>query len=453
VKFKDYFSFALSALMRIKIRSALTIGGVMIGIGAMVLLVSLGAQAKRAMIEQLTGQPSLKTITVMSPRLIHLRKARQSQASREEALELPALDDAALAKFGKIEGVVQVFPNIYFRAKGQLADVEEQVLVTNISPGVTAERIRPKLREGAFFSSDNAREVIVTAYLAESLVSKGSIISQEIELTYYYAEKPKDGKPGSYSLRERTEKFKVVAVVREDEHIETGVSALTMGLPSNAVVLPEKQALRLYGQRFSPEMLDPSVKNAGQEHMVVSVVLDDARPEVVQRVRDEIKKLNFPTRHLYDQIDMLKVVFTVMQAILGALGSIALLVAGLQIVNTMSMSILERTREIGVMKAVGARNRDIRRLFVFESCLIGVIGSLLGIAGAWVCGRIMEFGLFQLMLKKMMGPDAEQMTLFFIPNWLMLGGITFGVGVSLIAAIIPAHRAARVDPVHALRRD
>ncbi len=451
MRFKDYWVYAFSALLRIKLRSSLTIAGVTIGIGAMVLLVSLAAQAERAVVTQLQNLPALRTISVFSPRLVQLAKNRRDPGAKKEALKLPTLDDAALDKFRRIPGVTDVFPNVNIAGDCKLGKVEERVTVTNVSPGVTAATVKGSLSDGGFFSSDDAREVIVPSYLAHSLTAgKGSLVGQEVELSYFVFDK----KPGQddFKVERKKETFKVVGVVKEDGSIDSGASAMYFSLPSNAFVLPEKQALRLLKIVPSAGMLDPSSKTKGQQYLIVSVIVDDPTPQAVKTVRDEIKLMDYPTRNLWDLIETLQYLFLGLKVMLGALGSIALAVAGLQIINTMSMSILERTREIGVMKAVGARNRDIRRLFVFESMLIGLLGALAGLAGAWVVGRVMESVMFHLVIQKFM-ETPEKMTLFYIPTWLLGGALLFGVGISLLAAIIPAHRAARIDPVYALRRE
>ena len=147
-----------------------------------------------------------------------------------------------------------------------------------------------------------------------------------------------------------------------------------------------------------------------------------------------------------------QVVFIFINMFLGALGAIALFVATLQIANTMTMSVLERTREIGVMKAIGARDRDVRRMFLAEAGIIGLSGALLGVLIAWGASRIVEFALRAYFESQGVTALADQ-RLFAIPTWLFVGVLSFGVGVSLLAALIPAWRGARTAPAVALRRE
>ena len=115
----------------------------------------------------------------------------------------------------------------------------------------------------------------------------------------------------------------------------------------------------------------------------------------------------------------------------------------------MVMSILERTREIGVMKAIGASDSDVRRIFLIEAALIGLMGGVFGIGLGWAVGRAINIGA-NYYLQSQGAPTA---TLFLIPWWLIVGGVTFAVLVGLVAGGFPASRAARLDPIQELRHD
>jgi putative ABC transport system permease protein len=141
--------------------------------------------------------------------------------------------------------------------------------------------------------------------------------------------------------------------------------------------------------------------------------------------------------------------FILLDLLLGLVGSIALTVASLGIINTMVMSILERTREIGIMKAVGGSDEDIRRIFLIEATLIGFVGGAFGIVLGWAVGRVINLGA-NIYLQNQGAPAAN---LFTIPWWLVAGGVGFALLISLLAGSFPAMRAARLDPIQALRHD
>lgn len=130
-------------------------------------------------------------------------------------------------------------------------------------------------------------------------------------------------------------------------------------------------------------------------------------------------------------------------------GMIAIVVASLGIMNTMVMSILERYSEIGIMKAVGAGDGDIKKIFFFESSVIGFFGGLFGLALGWVVSGLIN-RIINYFLAKQGVPFIDY---FNFPWWLCLGAVLFAIVMSLVSGIYPAIRAARVDPVVALRHE
>jgi putative ABC transport system permease protein len=157
--------------------------------------------------------------------------------------------------------------------------------------------------------------------------------------------------------------------------------------------------------------------------------------------------MGFIAFSLLDITRGLRLVFAVFDLLLGLFGSLALAVASLGIVNTLVMAILERRREIGVLKALGAADRDVRRLFFAEAGAMGLLGGIFGVALGWLIGRALTFGA-NIYLHRQDLPSVE---LSSVPWWMVAGAIAFSIGVSLAAGIFPASRAARLNPVEALR--
>jgi putative ABC transport system permease protein len=137
--------------------------------------------------------------------------------------------------------------------------------------------------------------------------------------------------------------------------------------------------------------------------------------------------------------------FQVIQAVLSVFGLIALAVASLGISNTLIMAIYERTREIGVMKAVGASRGTIRLLFTVEAASIGFWGGVVGVTAAWICGQIINLVSRLTFLR-----DYKEFSISAFPFWLILAVIALSTAVALLAGLIPANRAAKLDPIEAL---
>ena len=190
--------------------------------------------------------------------------------------------------------------------------------------------------------------------------------------------------------------------------------------------------------------------NESQSEGYGSAVVRVSDPVAITEVRKRITELGFGSFSIVDQMEQIRTVFLIIDAVLGLLGGISLLVASFGIANTMIMSILERTREIGIMKAIGAEDREIKLIFFFEAAVIGFTGGVIGSLAAWGIDGISNRLAFRFILKPQ---GASFVDFFHLPPYLWLGAIAFALIVSILAALYPAARAARIDPVRALRHD
>ena len=191
--------------------------------------------------------------------------------------------------------------------------------------------------------------------------------------------------------------------------------------------------------------LDKS-ESEGYESAVIRV----DNPVVLTEVRKRLTEMGFGSFSIVDQLEQIRTVFLIIDSVLGLLGGISLLVASFGIANTMIMSILERTREIGIMKAIGAEDREVKMIFFFEAAVIGLTGGIIGALAAWGIDGLSNRLAYRFILKPQ---GASFVDFFSLPPYLWLGAILFALVVSILAALYPAARAARIDPVRALRHD
>ena len=189
---------------------------------------------------------------------------------------------------------------------------------------------------------------------------------------------------------------------------------------------------------------------AGQSEGYDSAVVRVSDPSELTEVRKKITAAGFGSFSIVDEFDQIRTVFLIIDSVLGLLGGISLLVASFGIANTMIMSILERTREIGIMKAIGAEDREIKLIFFVEAAVIGVVGGVVGVLVAWGIDTLANHLAYRFLLKPQ---GASFIDFFSLPPYLWLGAILFALIVSILAALYPASRAARIDPVRALRHD
>ena len=164
-------------------------------------------------------------------------------------------------------------------------------------------------------------------------------------------------------------------------------------------------------------------------------------------LRDEILKLGFSVSSISDTISQANKVFRAIQIILMVFGLVALIVSAIGMFNTMTIALLERTEEIGIMKSIGASRGSISLMFIVEATLMGFLGSLVGVALGWLGGEICNY-LLNFIATRFGGISVD---LFSIPAWFIALIIAFGSIVGLFTGVFPARQASRIDPLDALR--
>jgi putative ABC transport system permease protein len=246
---------------------------------------------------------------------------------------------------------------------------------------------------------------------------------------------------GGLSVQRVEKRYRVVGIIEREPGPAMGIAMFS------SVMIPLRKAQEMGAADVSnPQALLLQLSN---KRSYGSVTVKVRRPQDVEETEQAIKDMGFQAFSLNDALKGAKKAFILLDIALSLIGSIALTVASLGIVNTMVMSILERTREIGIMKAIGGSDGDIRKIFLVEASAIGLAGGILGIVLGWVAGRVINFGA-NLYIQSEGGTPAN---MFSLPWWLIFGGIAFSIAVSLIAGSYPASRAAKLDPIQALRHD
>jgi len=319
--------------------------------------------------------------------------------------------------------------------------------------------------QGSFFSSDTSPEVILQKSFAAQLLGKTAKAGSEEasvaelakpllgkQLIMRYAERTvtptstdaptgktaEGSSSAAYSVVSRETTLRIVGVCDLDPDSMRGQARAR-------VFLPLKLAQNL--NVMQPSDLRDTTNMAGGAPVYTTVEVHVKSPTQVQAVEDAIKKMGFNTFSIVDATRSLRQFFAVLDLFLGIFGSLALAVASIGIINTLVMAILERRREIGIMKAIGASDGDVKGLFFAEAGVMGVFGGFVGVALGWTIGRVINLGT-NVYLKRQHFPPEQ---IWFVPWWLVIGAIAFAIVVSLLSGLYPASRAARLDPVQALR--
>ncbi len=455
----DYIEHAWSNLWKKKLRTFLTTSGVVIGIGALVCMFAFGQGVQHNIREQFDKMDLFNYITVSLkhrsqmgphgddpdvPQVVTEAPSDVSQAQR-----VTVLDDAFIDEVMQIDGVEAAFAEMRFPTQLCLGDSEQFTLAQIVTSRAVQSNL-VELRAGTFYTRDDANEVVISDSLLHRMGVKDpeqalgkTIEIRTITLDFSLSSLARMafGKGDQrLPISNQSYPFTIVGVVgrmgfggpmpiRSDVFIPPGAAARMRKLVLTSVA----------------EFFQPPEQTAGYASITIRV----ASPSQVAPVKAKLTARGLTTFALMDQLAEMQKGFIIMDMFLLAVGMIGITVASLGIVNTMVMSILERYREIGIMKAVGATDGDVQKIFLFESGMIGLLGGLFGLALAWVVSFIIN----QVINGFASGQGVPFIHYFNFPWWLCLGAIVFSIGVSLLAGIYPTLRAARVDPVVALRHD
>lgn len=446
----DYFEQSFSNLWRRKLRTFLTTFGVIIGIGALVCMIAYGKGIQKNISENFTQMELFNYISVFPDSALSRLGMRDNLEKKQKDRDSEAiLDDAILTKIRQMKGVEAVFADVRFPAAVRFNENEEFVLIQVLSSELASSPLI-KLRAGKSYVSDRENSLIISDSLLSRLKVKDfpSVLGKQISvstLSFDFSQvNPMD--LASLVLGERlpfskeTYAFKIAGI---SERMGFGGPALLR----SDVFIPPDAAKDLKKLPFS-NLWDLFQSPSGRQgYSLVNVKLSS--PRFVDPVSEEVRDMGFQTFALLDQFEELKRGFLIMDGVLAVVGMIAIVVAALGIINTMVMSILERYSEIGIMKAVGASDRDIQKIFFFETGMIGLLGGVFGLALGWLVSILIN----QIVNAFLIGEGIPFIQFFSFPWWLCTGAIVFAMLVSLVSGIYPAFRAARVDPVVALRHD
>jgi ABC-type antimicrobial peptide transport system permease subunit len=459
--FADAVGLALRNLRQAKLRTALTTLGVAIGIASLAGMVSLGVGLQDQFVDRFTRSGMFDSINVL-PGNIDPRgfvaggrgRGRGAQPNAPAAQDAPPprpLDDQALATLAALENVKDVYPMIRVPVEIRFGDHSEFTQVAGVPMSARGQGPFATIMHGEFFRSDSDAACMISLEMGNRLVNENPSQLVGKELTLGYASSSPVAAPpamlpgviGVPTMVQRAEtRCRIIGIVER----ETGPMAVG-GSMVTGVMIPLPKA-REINEQFAIAQRT-LMRGRGMDGKYQTVTVKVTRTQHTQDVEERIRKLGYSAFSLNDALQGARRAFLVLDIILGLTGSIALTVASLGIINTMVMSILERTREIGIMKAIGGSDGDVRRIFLVEASAIGLLGGIAGILLGWLVGRIINFGANYYIVQQGGTPG----NLFSLPIWLIAGALGFALVVSLAAGVFPARRAARLDPIHALRHD
>jgi ABC-type antimicrobial peptide transport system permease subunit len=379
-------------------RTILTVLGMGVGIGAILFLVSLGYGLQKTLLNKITTSDSLLTLDV-------------SESSAEEI----KMDSNKIKEIENIDGVSEVSPRFNVSAQGKIGELTSDLMVAGIKPSFL-KLGGLRMFRGKSISDEEPNGVIMTSSSAQAFnISVDEIVGENIEFVFSLSEQNNSDPIRSESKKIPSKnKYKVIGIIEEDENI----------IYVNSVTLENLNVNRF--DQLKVKCLNSNFMGS---------------------VRDEISGLGFMVSSLSDAVDQANKVFRVIQMVLGGFGVIALIVSAIGMFNTMTIALLERTTEIGVMKSIGASDLNISMIFATEATIMGFLGGLGGVVMGLATGNFFNILINTVAVRF----GGEKLDLFYTPLWFIIIIISFGTIVGLMTGIIPARRASKIDPLDALK--
>jgi ABC-type antimicrobial peptide transport system permease subunit len=415
-------------------RAFLTVLGMVIGVASIVVMVSLGIGIKQATIESYAGTGSLTTIRVNS--WSYVENGNGGGSSRETEL-----NKKSVSAIKKIEGVQTVMPlvNIYGMLKSGRYATDAAIL------GITAEDAEDfgiELSEGELPGSGGSTtyEMVLGAWTLsnfydpvtyrQAVDSNGNpkiTSSSRMQLTFDYRNIYQSQM--DYSLDDTNQtplgsyyKIKVTGVMSQDNNDYSYYCLMDIDALEK-LAKANKDYVDYDGNTYN------------------TVLVKCTSIDQVKNVKTAIEEMGYGTYSLQDAVEAAEESTKNVQYLLGAIGGVALLVAAIGIMNTMMMSIFERTKEIGIIKVLGCRIDNIAGLFLAESAYIGLFGGALGLG--------LSFGISGILNQILVNSGLRSI----IPAYLAFGAVGFSIVVALVAGMYPAIRAMKLSPLAAIRNE
>lgn len=441
MKTSDLFKMGLRNLTRRKARTMLTVIGVIIGTLSIMIMRSIGIGMNTNFEKQVMQRGGLTTITVNSNADIITEDGQWGGSQKQK------LNDDVIKQFQAIKYVRAVSPVIRKSATLYSGKNQTWANISAIDSSTYGDFDFPNLQFGEYPNEEDNTAIIFGAQMPWEFYDPYSRYSPPIKVDLQ-----KDKltlKFQDYSIGEKKKEFTLP--LKNIAKMEVTNSDFDYNIYMDLNYF--KTIYRKYCNTLSLQDRKRALTGLSeyQEIMVNTVNIDK-----VLEVQDKIKELGFQSFSMLQYLKPLMEASDTLQLVLGALGAVAMLVSAISIANTMVMSIYERTKEIGIMKVLGCTIKDIRKLFLFEAGMIGLIGGISGVAlGYLTSWGINKFGqpLFKALLSGNYMYDLENASFSIIPIWLPLASIGIAICIGLVSGYFPARRATKISAIEAMKTE
>jgi putative ABC transport system permease protein len=393
MKFAEVFRIAINNLKSNKMRSLLTIMGISLGIASIVFLVSLGYGLQALSIKKIASIQAINTLDV-SPGKNSVKK----------------IDNALIEQLKKFPEIEKVSPLLSAGLKVSYKDKKTEAVGNFVNEDFSKlEGIETIL--GSFFKKESNKIVVSTALLKAINLKSDNALDKEVSGTAILIE------AGSKAKKEIPLKLIIGGIIKDD-------SVSFSYVPISSVL--------------------ESINNQTVYNSIKAKVTDQSK---IPAIKDKITAMGFSVTSIADTIGQVNQIFKIIQIILAFFGLVALLVASIGMFNTMTIALLERTRDIGIMKSLGVRDKDVSRMFLSESSIISMFGGIMGVIIGYLTALLTNS--LANYLAHSVGGQSEK--LFSMPLLFAGGIIIFSFFVGFITGFYPSRRASKLNPLDALR--
>lgn len=437
MRISDLLKLAFRNLMRRKARTALTVIGVVIGTISIVVMVSIGFGVNQSFDEMIMQSGSMTVIKVQKYGVI-VDEDGNYVDSKEQML-----DDTVVEQIKAIEHVKAVSPVISKYVQLYSGKYQSGVSLYAMDCDVFEAFEFPELQYGSYPTKENPATVVLSPESMEYFYkfTNNNYEEKNIDpLTEKVSLKFTE-----YQTHPRKKEFEMllsdVAMMEQTDNWEYSYN-IYMDLDYF------REIWQSYANTLTLEDRKRAVSSI-DTYEEIRINVDNINH--VSEVQDAIKALGYATYSEMSYLEPLKETSNILQMVLGAIGSIAMLVSAINIANTMVMSIYERTKEIGIMKVLGCLVRDVKRQFLLEASLIGLLGGVIGIIISYILSYLInKYG--GGIMGALVG-EGITANLSVIPFWLPFAAVAFGMLVGLLSGYFPARRATRIRAIEAMKTE
>ena len=400
MRLPDLVNFSFQNFKNRKSRVMLTILGVAVAIGVIMFLISLGYGLQRTVLERITTEDSILSLDVYPP--------------NTDAIKL---DSTTIENIRSIEDIKIISPQAVLPGQVKLEAIASETTINFVDENFF-KLAGLAVTKGEAFKSENKNTVIVSPTVAELFgMQLEDILGKNIRLTVFMPQAQEEsGRASNVNIVELEKDFKIIGSIDQLEG-------------SNQLYIRYTDVSEI---TFS-------------EYQFIKIQVADRNK--IEGVREKVIEKGYLVSALSDIVEQANQIFWGIQMVLAVFGIFSLFVAAIGLINTMTISLLERINEIGIMRAIGASSWDIKKIFLIESTLIGFFGGVIGIIIGYISGFIFTIGLN--LLASALG--GQPINIFYTPIWFIFFVVIFSAGVGFISGVLPAQKAGRLNALEALR--